>query len=1217
MDGPPHRSLLPQAGDGVEELLRKSRQLTLLRQVRWCLVRALCVVKACCALTSSPVACPTPKSTTQHMQAYNLRMQAGGSHIDPHAAVEQSDEAEEGVEPSPSELPPPCGRHPLAAAAAPSTSGQQQQQQQQQPVHPQHKDPPPPPPVQQQQLHLQQPPPTSSAGLPPPGGASGGSGGGGRSSGRRYGAVALAASGAPAPPAPMAVAVPAPAAAPLLQLAPVTTPAAAVEAPDNAAAPKPLEMAETPIANLAVRLFHDPPTTGQRPGAGGGRSRRSSVSAALPPKQSPQLQLQQHQEAAALQSEQQQPSTGEQQLQAGPWIQTRKPAQQQQQPMHAAAAHPRPHAAAAAAPYHQHQQQGRPAAPQLHLTRPVPSPKAWDAQSQACGRGGGWAETQPNLGPGWARLESQCGATWSPPRTAAGAGRGAGVSEQQHAEEEGGDGELGGAGVQDDHRHPQRGEQQAPHRESQQQPELPVIDGGTQPPPGWEGTQPGGLLGGAAECEEDADVVPPTPVKTGEAAEDAATAEAALEGTVGGARAGGGDRSATGVGLHRQQQAEQGQGLPPSSRPSTLPHQQQQRKRRLPSLGVGAEAATPWPLPQQPDAAAYAQRLMPPPSSSGASAARRGITSAPGRMQQQQQQPGFWHSWQPRGLPAAGPSAHASIHIASAPEQQAAAVDPAQRQAQLRLQLGAAVRRILPVKDGECGVLLDSATAAASSASKGGRSRVSLSSGTAATSAYRLLIVSMSATHQQQQRLLGGIDHASFEARGTWELEVCTTSSSSDATVQRGLQLMPAPEPPLTRDRGASTPTTLLAAVAGVSVSSSSSSAMQGSATRGQPVVQATDAGVNVWHLSGGCGTATGGAGSGRASARLLQALPTDGPVRCTALGKGCWLAAAGEGGHAFVWPLRPCAQAHQRQRQNSNQQGSSKPKQGGWIKRGQVQDTDEFLDAPTQQNQREGAAHAAALLAAAPVDEAGRVALPQATLRGMPFPEVSELCFITPHGAAPQQQQDGEQGQQLVAGASGGRKGGGWLLAGCSSAGALALWDVDRGQLLVAAFPSLGGLSRLLPVPLPHAQLPVVLLACVPAAEDGAGASGKGNGGAAAAAQQLAHVVLHAGGAAVDEPLALHMSIAAAAACGGVAAAVSEEGGVVAWDLLQGSCLLRGALPVQLTRSSSTNPAASAAAEMARGQPERPKQEVCVGFLSAGVLAVGTAEGALHLVLL
>jgi hypothetical protein len=1047
------------------------------------------------------------------MQAYDLRMQAAAAA----AAVVESDTAEEVVEPSPSELPPPRDRQALTTAAAPSTSGQQQQQQQQQ--HGQ---------AQQPRAH----------------------GGAGHAPGMAAAAGAAAAATTAAAP------VPAP---------PNATPVTASVSPAAAASARPLaEPAETPIANLAVRLFHDPPTAGRQLGAA-----RSSSATGLPPKHSPQLQLQCHSQPP----QQPQPAPQQQREHVHPLQ------QQQQQQRHQAAPAARP-------------------APQLLLTRPAAAPRTWDAQSQAHGPDGGWAETQPNLGPNWARLESQCGATWSPPCPPTASGGAARRRSDGTQPDGGGDPEgvrhrLGQQQQQDDSQqqhlaaysdshHPYHHQQHHDPAEAGAPRPTPP-DGGTQPPSGWEGETQPGPLGGATE--DDADVVPPTPVKTGDGGEVGAPATAAT------AAAGVAARSA---GTDRRRPLDQRACPQPPAGGGTAGASQQQRKRRLPALaGAGDREA------RSPDEGGAAPVPAPVPaphtgSGSGRSAAKRAPGSAPERRRSASGGGSFWHAWQPQGLPAAGPSAHVTVCVAAAvgaAQPSAAAQDEQQQQpqqqAQLRLELGSAVQRLIPVCDGECGVLLAaaSAAAAAASGSKGSRRRSSFPSGAAAaSSAYSLLVISMALQEKQQQQerqRRAGVAAATLQARGMWRLEVRGRGVDGEAVAMHGMQLLPGPAHP----RGSRSQSTLLAAVPEVTVCGpAEADGKQHQSQQQQPA----DVGVNVWQLS---------SGGGGAASQLRQALPTDDRMCCVAAAGGAWLAAAGVGGRAYVWPMAPRPE-QQRFEQQQRQQQQPRSGGGGWIRQGQARD-DEFFDAPTLQNQRDSGARAASSLAAAPVDAAGRVALPPATLRGMPFPEVSELCFVP---EASDQQQDF---QQQATGAAAGQ---GWLLAGCSSAGAVALWDVGRQQLLVAAFPSLGGLSRLLPLPqadarqAPAQPLPLVLLARVPAEADGScGEAGPGK-------QQLAHVVMHGGGAAVSAPLPLHMPVAAAAVCGPVGAAVSDDGRLVAWDLLQGSCLLRGALPLPRPGAGAKPPASAAAAESARA---------CVGFLSQGVLLVGTPEGALHAVLL
>jgi hypothetical protein len=206
-----------------------------------------------------------------------------------------------------------------------------------------------------------------------------------------------------------------------------------------------------------------------------------------------------------------------------------------------------------------------------------------------------------------------------------------------------------------------------------------------------------------------------------------------------------------------------------------------------------------------------------------------------------------------------------------------------------------------------------------------------------------------------------------------------------------------------------------------------------------------------------------------------------------------------------------------------------------------------------------------------------------------------------------------------------------GWLLAGCSSSGALAVWDIDRGQLLVAAFPCLSGMSHLLPLPRAplqaaaapgadaadtalgpgqqgEAHLPLIMLARV-AASGGEGGGEQGPG----AQGGLAPVVLHGGGAWLAEPLALRMEVSAAAVHKSVAAAVSDGGGVVAWNALDGRCLMRGRLPSSAKPGASggglNGPLGTTAAAVVE------LQRACVGFFSERLLMIGTKHGALHMV--
>jgi hypothetical protein len=993
----------------------------------------------------------------------------------------------------------------------------------------------------------------------------GGSGGAGRGA-----AAAHAPAGAPHAPGGAA----APAAAPQLQLPPPPTGAAtpAVLVPPSAApAPQPLEPAETPIANLAVRLFHDPPTTGQRTA----HERRCSSMGAPPsvPRQ------QQGPSPAPAQQQQQQP-TG----MPGPWISRRRRPQGQA-----------PAAAGGTAAAAQQERGGaaRPA-PQLHLTRSA-APCTWDAQSQAGDPdAAGWGGHAPALG--WARLESQCGATWSPPPPARGgvvadaAGPSACGAPAEAGAGGGGRGQQAGFDrLQQQDAQQGRWRQQGPLQGAQGPVDgsEPQVIGGTQLPPGWDDTQP---LAGAPD--EDADVVPPTPIRTGDAAE----ALAASAGATGAAAASAGRRRL----------------LSPAVRSSP-----RLRKRRLPSLNGGDTPAAATQL-----LAGAAQG----PGSGGGSRGRpaagkdAAAAASPRRSQHAlaSAQPagsgsgGAFHGWQARSMPAAGPTAYATVPLTPEPAE-APARQQQPEQTQLRLQLGAAVRHLLPGGDGLCGVLLE--RAAATPARSGSRTRGTPRAG-AGAGAYTLLLIQLARAMQQrgtanaeqvaaslaQRRAAEG---TSLRAWGTWQVGAAAAcGSGSEAGAANAMQL-------LHWQRGGSgggvagRMEAALMALPGVTLGDAPQ--RKGARSGG--------GGVNVWLLASGGGGGGGGGGGavggggGHADAALLQELATPERMRCVAVGGGSWVAAAGDGGCAYVWPRADTGAAAEAAGEAAQQeQQQQKQQQRGWVRRGQLgSEGDAFFEAPTAQQRRDAAAE--------PVDAARRGALPAATLRGMPFTEVSELCFLAPGGEA--------------------AGGAGWLLAGCSSEGALALWDAARRQLLVTAFPSLGGLSCLMPLPRPAAApgagpapaLPLALLACVP---DAGGASpmkgpSPAAGAAAAAAmpvaaaagQRLAHVVLHPGGAALGAPLPLHMPVAAAAARGRLAAAAAPGGDLIAWDVLEGTCLLRGALPAAGRgggggggRSGGAAASGAAAAAVARGGAR-------VGFLADGVLMVGTPEGALHVVAL
>ncbi|GBF88486.1 hypothetical protein Rsub_01199 [Raphidocelis subcapitata] len=1121
--GPPIAPLRPSDGDDVSQLLAKYRKLTLLRA------------------------------------AYDVRMRAAPAPAAlPHAADAGAEGAgaSEDVDtslPSPEALPT-RPRPPLAEVQAPSSSDQQ--------LPRPHKGREPRsggPPQARQEQQEQQPGPGKRAT-----GSGGGSGSGGA---RRFGAVPLAAASAPLPP--QQPAAPQPMAPPPLQLAPIApTPVPPLAA--AGVAPLPPEAAETPIANLAVRLFHEPPTTGQRPaGPSAHGRRRSSMAGPQPPlpRPSPQLRLDGQ---ADPQHHRQQPGVP---AVPAPWAQQAKPApeqrgapsqlvrqhQQQQQQQHHHWQPPQAHQHTAAAAgggggWH--------AAPQLHLTRPAASPCTWDAQSQACGAPGGWPDAARGLG--WARIESQCAATWSPPCLGDDDG-------PLGRREEGGPPEAaagGGGSALEEREQQQRWQQDEQHnldsgfgRAQRAQGghgggRLPLhpVDDGTQPPPGWEDTQPpegGGPP--AADADDDAEVVPPTPIKTGD--DGGGTASVAVPATVappGRRRLG--DRTSPAA-------AER------APRPATSPAL---RKRRLPSLAPDGGGAPNGPAP-----ASAPGRILDrfgPVQSTPSSSSGGGV-----------------RPWQPRGLPAAGPSAHEAVPLFGT----AQPGGTADQQAQLRLQLGAPIRRLLPVCSGVLGVLLDGAAG-------GGRRGKAPRSPRDACS-YRLFVIGTSASQQQQQQHAG--DLASLMAWGPWQLDARAPAvAAAETAVACAAQLLPRVAP------ASGARETLLAAVAELAVSDAEDGGEQ-------QLPAPAAAGVNIWLLSGSGGHGGGGAaGSGRARAQLLQALPTGERMHCVATGGGVWLAGGGDGGRAYVWPLAQppdaaLAEAEEGERRRQEQQQKQRVRQqGGWHACGGGDDDGGFFEAPTRQQVERAGEVAAAHAAAEPVDAAGRIALPPATLRGMPFTELSEVCLLPPPAAA--------------AGAAGRGGSSGWLLAGCSAAGALALWDVGRAQLLVAAFPSLGGLSQLLPLPRAFAEggsgggrgcgasgaragtaaaprLPVALLARVPAA-DGSG-------------QQLSPIVLHAGGAAVGSPLPLHMSVDGVASCASAAAAVASDGTVAAWDLVSGGCLLRGALPRAARRSGSQRGSAAGAGS-GRAAAAGGGRGV-VGFLSEGVLAVGTCEGALHLV--